>query len=150
MKTFRVTASGQVGAPAPRVYGIIADYRRHHPNIVPPEYFTRLDVLEGGVGAGTRTKIEMQVLGKKQVFEQVVTEPEPGRVLRESNTDGSAVTLFTVEPSGHASSHVTIATDVTQRGGLQGIAERLVVSLLLPRIYRKEIERLAAYAAALG
>jgi hypothetical protein len=132
------------------VYAIIADYRRHHPNIVPPEYFTRLDVLEGGVGAGTRTKVEMEVLGKKQVFEQVVTEPEPGRVIRESNTDGSAVTFFTVEPSGAAESRVTIATDVTQRGGLQGLIERLLVLLLMPRIYRKEIERLSAYAAGLG
>jgi hypothetical protein len=131
------------------VYGIIADYRRHHPNIVPPEYFTGLDVLEGGVGAGTRTRVAMQVLGKKQVFEQVVAEPEPGRVLRESNTDGSAVTFFTVEPSGATASQVTIATDVTQRGGIRGFLERLIVALVMPRIYRKEIERLAAYAAGM-
>jgi hypothetical protein len=57
--------------------------------------------------------------------------------------------FFTVEPAGTATSHVTIATDVTQRGGLQGIVERLLVSLMMPRIYRKEVERLATYAAGL-
>ena len=31
-----------IHAPAARVYDIIADYRVHHPRIVPPEYL-RLD-----------------------------------------------------------------------------------------------------------
>lgn len=143
---FGVSVSGLVDATPARVYAIIADYRQHHPNIVPPEYFTQLEVLEGGVGSGTRTRVGMKVLGKRRVFEQVITEPEPGRVLMEANADGSAVSTFTVEASGHGS-HVTIATDVPLQPGIQGILERLAVSLLLPRIYKKELARLAEYAA---
>jgi hypothetical protein len=88
----------------------------------------------------------MHVLGKRRVFEQVVTEPEPGRVLMEANADGSALTTFTVDASGEGSSHVTIATDVPLQPGIHGVLERLAVSLLFPRIYRKELARLARYA----
>jgi hypothetical protein len=144
---FRVSASGRVDAPPAQVYAVIADYRRHRPNIVPPEYFSRLDVLEGGVGAGTRTRVEMHVLGKKRVFEQVVTEPEPGRILMEANQDGSAVTTFAVEAAGAGESHVTIATDIALQPGLTGFLERLAASILFPRIYTKELARLAEYVA---
>lgn len=146
MKYYRVSATGRVDAPPAEVYAIIADYQRQHPHIVPPEYFTRLDVLEGGVGAGTRTRVEMQVLGKRRVFEQVITEPEPGRVVMETNADGSAQTTFTVDGSGKGSSHVTIATNFPLQPGLNGFLERLAVSLLFPRIYKKELARLAEYA----
>ena len=145
MKTFRVSASGYVDAAASKVYLVIADYRRHHPHIVPPEYFEGVDVLEGGVGAGTRTRVRMSVLGKKRAFEQVVTEPEPGRVLMETNTDGSAVSTFTVEDAGHDESYVTIATELPRQAGLPGLVERMAVRLLFPRIYNKEIARLAEY-----
>ena len=149
MKTFRVSANGHVGAAASQVYAVIADYRRHHPHIVPPEYFEGVDVLEGGVGAGTRTRVRMHVLGKKRTFEQVVTEPEPGRVIMETNADGSAVTTFTVEATGEKDSHVTIATDIPRQPGLHGVLERLAVRLLFPRIYDKEIARLAEYVTGL-
>lgn len=145
MKHYRVIASRRVDAPPAQVYAVLADYRRHHPRIVPPEYFEGLEVLEGGVGAGTRTRVRMHVLGKKRTFEQVVTEPEPGRVLMEENADGSARTTFTVEASGAGASHVTIATDLPLQPGLPGVLERLAVSLLFPRIYRKELARLAEY-----
>jgi hypothetical protein len=130
------------------VYAAIADYRHHHPHILPSEYFTRLEVVEGGVGAGTRTRVELRVLGATRVFEQVVTEPEPGRVLMESNQDGSGVTTFTVESAdGGESAHVTIATEIAARAGISGYLERLFLSAIVPRIYRKELERLAEYVS---
>lgn len=145
---FRVSSSARIEAPPARIYRAIADYRREHPRIVPPEYFPRLEVLEGGVGAGTRTRVEMRVLGATRVFEQDVTEPEPGRVLVETNTDGSGVTTFTVEPSdGGAAAQVTIATELVARPGVRGALERLVISGLFPRIYRKELMRLAGHVA---
>jgi hypothetical protein len=99
IRQYRVSVSGRIAAPPVQVYAVIADYRQHHPHIVPPEYFRRLDVLEGGVGAGTRTQIEMRVLGMTRVFEQVVSEPQRGRVLVETNQDGSAITTFIVQPA---------------------------------------------------
>jgi hypothetical protein len=130
------------------VYAVIADYERHHPHIVPRDSFRRLDVVEGGVGAGTRTRVEMRVAGRTRTFEQVVTEPEPGRVLMESNQDRSGVTTFTVDPAGGGESAlVTIVTELRARPGISGFLERLLVSLFLPRIYRKELATLAEYVA---
>jgi uncharacterized protein YndB with AHSA1/START domain len=149
VKYYRVSASRRVDAPPAQVYAVIADYRQHHPHIVPPEYFGRLDVLEGGVGAGTRTRVEMRVLGKTHVFEQLVTEPEPGRVLMEANQDGSAVTTFTVEAAGTSASQVTITTDLAMRPGLTGLLERVAASILFPRIYTRELARLASYVTGL-
>jgi hypothetical protein len=143
---YEVGVSGKVAAPAARVYTVIADYRQHHPHIIPPEYFRRLDVLAGGVGAGTRTRVEMRILGAAREFEQVVTEPEPGRVLREANSDGS-VTTFTVEDGGDGETQVTISTELPRRPGLAGALERPLTSMVLRRIYRKEIARLAEYVA---
>jgi hypothetical protein len=143
-----VSRSARINARAAQVYAAIADYRQQHPHIVPPEFFPRLEVLEGGVGAGTRTRVEMRVLGTTRVFEQVVTEPEPGRVLVESNQDGSGVSTFTVDSvDGGESADVTIATEIEARPGIAGLAERLVTSVMLPRIYRKELAQLAAYVA---
>ena len=146
IRQYRVSVSGRVAAPPVQVYAVIADYKEHHPHIVPPEYFRRLDVLEGGIGAGTRTQIEMRVLGVTKVFDQVITEPQPGRVLVETNQDGSAVTTFTVQPAGtYAATQLTITTDFTARPGVAGFVERLLTSAMLPRIYRREFARLVEY-----
>jgi len=53
MSSFTIGAAARVNAPAQRVYDMIADYRNGHPRIIPPKYFTSLDVEEGGVGDGT-------------------------------------------------------------------------------------------------
>jgi polyketide cyclase/dehydrase/lipid transport protein len=148
MGRYRVSSSARIEGRPDLVYAAIADYRQQHPHIVPPESFPRLEVLEGGIGAGTRTRVEMRILGATRVFEQVVTEPEPGRVLMESNQDGSGVTTFTVDRGDDgASAHVTIATEIVARPGVSGRLERMFISMILPRIYRKELALLAEYVA---
>jgi uncharacterized protein YndB with AHSA1/START domain len=144
-----VAASATIHAPASRVYEIIADYRQHHPRIVPPEYFRRIDVEEGGVGAGTRTRIEMRVLGTTKELVHVIREPEPGRVLEELDEKGLSATTFTVDPEDHgASARVLIETRFVVRDGLLGHVERMVMTSLLRRIYKKELVRLEAYASS--
>jgi polyketide cyclase/dehydrase/lipid transport protein len=148
MKPYRVASSAKIRARSAQVYAAIADYKHQHPHIIPPEYFRRLEVLEGGVGAGTRTRVEMHVLGTTRVFEQVVTEPTPGHTLVESNQDGSGVTTFTVDAAdGGESALVTIATDFVARPGLTGFLERMVTSVMVPRIYRAELAQLEQYMA---
>jgi hypothetical protein len=67
----------------------------------------------------------------------------------ESNTDGSGVTTFTVDPGDRGeSAHVTIATEVAARPGVSGLLERMFTSIMLPRIYRKELALLAASTVA--
>ena len=101
MRPFRVSSSARIGAPAPAVYRLIADYRNGHPRIVPPEYFSNIVVEEGGYGAGTRITFDARMLGITQRARAWIEEPEPGRVLLERLEVGW-VTTFTVDPAGAA------------------------------------------------
>jgi hypothetical protein len=138
----RASASALIEGSAERVYAILADYREGHPRILPPEYFRSLEVERGGVGEGTVVRIEMRVLGRSRVSRHLVSEPEPGRVLEERDVRGEFVTTFTVEPrSGRV--HVTIETRWRAKGGPLGRLERWLTTLLLGRIYARELELLA-------
>jgi hypothetical protein len=93
-----VTATARIAAPPERVYAIIANYRDGHPRILPKE-FRGLTVEEGGIGAGTIIRFQMRVLGATTTYRAAITEPEPGRVLVETNFEGNAaVSTFTVNP----------------------------------------------------
>jgi hypothetical protein len=100
MPRHRVSASAVVRAPAGRVYAILADYRHGHPRIVPRPPFGPLEVEQGGTGAGTVVRFQMRLLGRTRTFRAAVTEPEPGRVLVETDLGRGAVTTFTVDPCG--------------------------------------------------
>lgn len=133
-------------APAEVVYRVIADYREHHPRILPPA-FSDFVVEEGGVGEGTEIRFAMTTAGRTQRFHQRIEEPEPGRVLREVDIDGDVATTFTVTPNGERS-HVRIETTWSS-AGLRGFMERLVAPMMLKRVYDDELNRLEAYAGEL-
>jgi len=96
----------------------------------------------------TIIRFQMNLLGKKQNFRAAITEPEPGRVLVETDLDtNGAVTTFTVDPgTAPADSRVTISTQLPVMSGFLGRIERTVAALLLRRTYVKELENLARVA----
>jgi hypothetical protein len=145
MPTINISVSATIGAPNSLLYGIIADYRVGHPSILPPQYFGRLDVLAGGRGADTRIRFEMKAFGRINIGIAEVTEPVPGRELRETLSDG-IVTVFLVEPVGSAESRVTISTTY-HKHGLRGWLEKLVAPRYLRRVYTAELAQLARVAA---
>lgn len=142
-----VSASATIPARRERVYSLIANYNDGHPRILPKQ-FTRLVVEQGGIGAGTIIRFQMSIFGKKQTFRATITEPEPGRVLVETDLDSNgAVTTFTVSPGGApADSHVTISTEIPVRNGVLGRIERTLTTLLLRPMYIRELENLARVA----
>jgi polyketide cyclase/dehydrase/lipid transport protein len=145
-KSFTVKSSAKVKAPADVVYDIIADYRNGHPHILPRKYFEWLEVEQGGRGEGTIIRFQMRVLGQTRVLRAVVTEPEPGRVLVETDTSGEGpITTFTVEPE-ESNSNVTFSTVLTSAGGPLGVLERFVLKRLLRRIYSSELAQLGRVA----
>lgn len=147
MKTYQVIESALIKAPAEEVYRIIADYRNGHPHILPKPYFLNMEVEEGGFGAGTIVRFQMRVLGKTQNFRAAVTEPEPGRVLVETDLISGTVTTFIISPvDGGQSAQVTFDTAMPLREGLSGQIERLLVTWFLPGIYKKELAQLDAIA----
>jgi len=144
MSSFTIGAAARVNAPARRVYDMIADYRNGHPRIIPPKYFTSLDVEEGGVGAGTVIRFTMRVLGSERTGRARVTEPQPGRVLVETELTTGFVTTFTVAPVGAGAADVKIETKMPQGSGIRGAVERWVARAVFPRIYRDELALLAS------
>lgn len=139
-----VAAEREIGAPAESVYGYLSDMREHHPNFLPPA-FSDFTVESGGVGAGTITRFKVHAGGRTREYRMQVTEPEPGRVLTESDLNSSLVTTFTVEPNG-GGSRVRITTGWQGAGGIGGFFERLFAPGMMRRLYLDELERLDGYA----
>ena len=144
MATIEVSAERVVGAPAETVYGYIADHREHHPRFL-PDNFQDFEIEAGGVGAGTITRFKVSAGGRSREYRMEVAEPEPGRVMTESDTRSSLVTTWTVTPQG-TSSRVEISTRWQGAGGVGGFFERLFAPRVMRGIYTDELERLDAYA----
>lgn len=138
------TAERHIDAPADRIYGYIRDYQVHHPRFLPRE-FGPLTIEAGGIGAGTVLRFSMTVGGRTTSYRVTVDEPEPGRVLTESDASLGMVTSFTVEPDGNGC-RVRIDTS-WNAGGLGGLMQRLFAPGVLRGIYAKELTCLEQYAA---
>lgn len=146
MATILVSAERTVDAPADAVYGYIADMREHHPQFL-PSAFSDFQVESGGVGEGTITRFTVTAGGRTRQYRMKVAEPEPGRVLTESDTGSSLVTTTTVTPQG-GRSLVTMSTTWKGAGGIGGFFERLFAPRAMRGIYTDELERLDSYARA--
>ena len=142
----KISASAQrhIDAPADRVYRYLADFREHHPKFLPPQ-FGDLEVETGGVGAGTVHGFSLTLGGTKAEYRVRVGEPEPGRVLIESDPSRLMLTTFTVDRDLDGTSLVTIHTR-WHTAGFRGFVERLVAPRLLRRVYRAELNLLDRYA----
>jgi uncharacterized protein YndB with AHSA1/START domain len=143
MGKINVSAEGTVAAPAETVYGYIADMD-HHPKFLPPA-FSDFKVESGGVGAGTVTTFNVTAGGRTREFRMQTSEPEPGRVLAETDTNSSLVTTFTVTPDGDASK-VRIETTWDGASGIGGFFERTFAPRAMRGIYVDELTRLDEYA----
>lgn len=143
MGVIEVTAERRVEAPAERVYACLADMREHHPQFLPPA-FSGYEVEAGGVGAGTITRFTVTVGPRSRAYRMRVDEPEPGRVLRETDTGSSLVTTFTVDPEAGAA-RVRITTTWQGSSGMGGIFERRFAPPALRALYEDELARLDAH-----
>jgi uncharacterized protein YndB with AHSA1/START domain len=143
----RVVAERAVAAPADLVYRLIADFDRHHPRFLPPA-FSEFRVEEGGVGAGTVHSFKMTAGGRVRDFRMRVAEPDPGRVLTESDERSSMVTTWVVTPDGPGC-RVQVETRWQGVGGVGGLFERLFAPRVLRRLYDDELKRLDRYARTL-
>lgn len=149
MQRAKAEATGLIPARPDVVYAVIADYQHGHQQIVPKPYFTKLEVVQGGFGAGTIIRTYMRVFGAERVMRHEIHEPEPGRVLVEQDLDADIATTFTVTPAdGGRMASVHIETAWAARPGIAGWIERALTKRLLQSIYTKELRQLAAYVQA--
>ncbi len=151
MSDIHVQVSKLIEATPERVYNTIADYQKGHRAILPKRYFTDMTVLEGSQGAGTVIKVKMNVMGARRHFRLQVSEPEPGRVLVESDPESGTITTFTIDAVDQGqSSRVTIETIAKANSGLRGFMEKLFNPAITRRIYQEELELLADYVQGIA
>jgi uncharacterized protein YndB with AHSA1/START domain len=143
MGKVEASAERTIDVPAGQVYGHLADMHQH-PHFLPPA-FSDFQVEEGGVGAGTVSRFAVTAGGRTRTYRMRVTEPDPGRVLVESDANSSLVTTFNVEPQG-GKSLVRISTTWDGASGIGGFFERTFAPRAMRRIYLDELDRLNAYA----
>lgn len=149
MGSVRVVESAVINARPEVIYSILTDYRNEHPRILPRQYFKGLEIERGGQGAGTVFRSRVRAFGAEVTNHMEVTEPEPGRVLMETDKDAGVVTTFTVSPvDGGRRAHLEIATEFTISGGLRGAVEKLMNPLVVGRMYRAELQQIADYSAS--
>jgi hypothetical protein len=142
----QITAAAErtIDAPAAHVYNLIRDFERHHPRFLPPQ-FGDLEIEYGGVGAGTVHSFTMTVGGRTTAYRVRVGEPQPGRMLIESDSSKRMLTTFTVDPEPYGRARVRIHTRWHAQG-IAGLVERFVAPILLKRVYREELRLLDGYA----
>jgi uncharacterized protein YndB with AHSA1/START domain len=144
MAPISVSAERTMAAPADEVYRYIADMRGHHPRFLPLSVLD-FQVESGGVGAGTVTRFKLEAGGRTRQYHMTVAEPEPGRILTESDDSSSLVTTTTVTPQDEASCTVRITTTWDSASGIGGLLERIFAPRVMRGIYADELEHLAAY-----
>jgi ribosome-associated toxin RatA of RatAB toxin-antitoxin module len=138
--------SAVIPARPEALYAIVSDYRNGHPHILPRPYFGELIVEKGGIGAGTVMRFPVRMLGVTRHFHQIVSEPEPGRVIEEKNLDETLTTTFTFTPrAGGQECEVTIRTEWTVRPGVAGWIEQALTKPMMRKLFAKELKQLAGY-----
>jgi hypothetical protein len=146
MSTFRIEVSEVLKGRPEAFYATLSDYRIGHPAILPKPAFKGLTVEKGGQGAGTEILVETQGFGRSNFMRMTVSEPEPGRVLREVDEENGIVTDFIVDPvNGGEQARVTIRTDFTEKPGILGFLEKWLNRPMIRYLYRKELRQLEAY-----
>ena len=143
MTQLKVHSERLICGPVNLVYHLFADFVNHHPRFLPPQ-FTDIQVLKGGYGAGTEYSFTSLFGGSARDFFMRVSEPEPGRVLVESDTCSALVTTITVNPEG-AASRVILETVWESTGGLMGLLETWFAPGMMRGMYEDELNRLERY-----
>jgi hypothetical protein len=143
MGQIKISAAAVLNARPEDVYATIADYRHGHPNIIPKDTFSDLQVEQGGYGAGTFIRFKVKTLGVEQPAYQRIREPEPGHIPVEQDIDSprNTITTFTVTPvEQDEKAHVEIATKMNSNQDFQGFVECFLVPMLLLPVYRKKLK----------
>ena len=106
MTTLIASAERAIPLPAETLFDYVADFREHHPKILPPA-FADFTVESGGVGVGTVTRSNFTMGGRTRPLRTAVSRVEPGRLIEEVVLDEPMVTTFSFVPNdGSATTEV--------------------------------------------
>lgn len=139
-----IEASAIIKASPKDVYNVMADYRVGHLAVLPRPQFAGMDVIEGGFGEGTVIDVYMDVYGAKRTMHMRVTEPQKGRILRETDLNTGTVTDFTFEPV-EGGCRMTIHTRMNFGEGFMAFLEKLTTPAIARGLYKRELQNVADY-----
>jgi len=146
MSMLNIIVSAVIDASPEAVYAVFSDYEVAHNAILPKPYFEEMVVLEGGQGAGTVVDVHMNVFGNKKTYHFTITEPEPGRLLVETDNNTGEGTHFIFEPLANGrQTKVTFESKINTSSGFAGKIERLITPPITRHMFKKELENLATY-----
>lgn len=146
MSTVRAEQTAIIDARPETVYNIIADYEVGHRAILPQPYFEEMTIVKGGRGAGTELRLRIVAFGQTYHYHQIVSEPEPGRVILEKDLDSEQSTRFIIDPvNGGEKTRITIASEFPAQPGFAGIIQRLVQIPFSRRLFKQELQNLNDY-----
>lgn len=142
----RIQASHEIDAPPQAIYNVIADYRVGHQAILPRPAFEEMVVEEGGFGAGTVIRLRVRIFGKAYFYHQRVTEPEPGRVIQETDIDTGQLTRFFIDPLNNGQrTRVTIYSEFPAQSKAFIFLERIMHQFITKRLFNIELRQLEAF-----
>jgi len=145
MTTLTAAAVRTIASPAEHLYDLVADFRTHHPHILPSN-FGDFRVVSGGFGVGTETFSTMTLGGRTQTLRTKVTRAEAPTLIEEIVLDRPMTTTFAFTQTGDGTA-VRIETSWLPGTGFAGLLERWFAPRMLARVYADELRRLEAYAA---
>jgi polyketide cyclase/dehydrase/lipid transport protein len=144
--TLTAVAERTIAAPADELFTYVADFRTHHPRILPPA-FQDFTVVSGGVGLGTVTSSRFTLGGTTETIRTRVSRVEAGRLIEEVVETRPMTTTFRFLPGGNLTT-VRIETTWEPRRGVRGLLERVFAPRMLSRVYADELGLLDQYAAS--
>lgn len=137
-------ASATINAPAAHVYNLLANPQLHATFQDKPFYDFQVENDVKGAGAIVSFKIDFA--GGAIAFRMAVTEPKPGQTLVWTDTnDSGLVTTYTVTDQGDHCL-VEISSQWTGQDGVMGTMEKMISPLRMKSVYKKELDRITAYA----
>lgn len=147
MVRYVVEASKVIDGPADFVYNIIKDYHDGHPHMMPPDFFESMKVLRGtGVGEGTRIEANFKFYGQRSTLILDVSEPKPGRILQEIDTNAKNITHFIVDKldddDDDETCRVTFRTAVLKSLGVFAALDMWVTRKAMNIMYEAELKQL--------
>jgi hypothetical protein len=143
---YDVEEVAKIGAPIRAVYRVLTDFGSGRAWLQPLRPGARYELLEGGVGQGTRVRVRVGVVGVGMVFELAVTEPHPGRLLRIVDVEGALVISCEVAELAPCLTRLRISINLDSHGGSPGRIRRLVTTSFLRGVLQEEMRLIRAAA----
>jgi hypothetical protein len=106
-----------------------------------PDMITDYEVLDGGMGAGTRIRYQLHATRRRiRTVEAVVSAPEPGRTLIEADQNSTLRTVWTVQPADAGTSRISVETSWAGATGIGGFFERAFAPIGIRRLWNGVVD----------